>query len=212
MEDSAIRSGRLILVPALITAVVTLLRLTGERLEWSPVLFNRSAGGGLAVVGIVWLIPIFGVYFGLRLARAGERPSHVARALGLVFLALVLIPAVAFGAAAMRVAPRPMVVAFSVASVVAVLVAVRAWPALGRTLVIYGLAARVPVAIVMLLAMLGGWGTHYDAPTPGFPDMLPLTNWFWTGFLPQLTMWIAVTVVIGLLFGVPAAAIFHRER
>ena len=42
--DQATR--RLILVPAIITLVVTLLRLTGELRGWSPRLFSPEAGGG----------------------------------------------------------------------------------------------------------------------------------------------------------------------
>ena len=43
---------QLILVPAVITLGVTLLRLVGELAGWSPALFNREAGGGGALVGI----------------------------------------------------------------------------------------------------------------------------------------------------------------
>ncbi len=72
---------------------VTLLRLTGELLGWSPKLFARTAGGGASPVGIVWLIPIFGIYFALRLAQTGEAPPTVGRALGLAKIARSLGPA-----------------------------------------------------------------------------------------------------------------------
>ena len=215
MTDSGLgRHGRLILVPAVITLAVTLLRLTGELLEWSSVFFNRSAGGGFAIVGIVWLIPILGIYFGLRLTRAGDGPGKVLRALGLVLLAFVLMPVVGFAATAAGVDPNgiTMLLCFVVASVGAVLLAFSAWPALARVLVVYGLAARIPVAIVMLIAILANWGTHYDVPPPGFPEMAPLAKWFWIGFIPQMTIWIAFTVVVGMLFGLIAAAIVHRGR
>jgi hypothetical protein len=215
MTDSSIgRHGRLILVPAVITLAVTLLRLTGELLQWSPALFNRSAGGGGAIVGIVWLVPIFGIYFALHLARAGERPGKLLRALGLVLLAFVIMPAVGFAATAAGMDPngKPLLLLFVAAAIVALIVALRAWPELGRVLTVYGLAARVPVAIVMLLAILGSWGTHYDAPPPGFPEMAPLATWFWVGLLPQLAIWIAFTVIVGMLFGLIAVAIVHRGR
>jgi hypothetical protein len=214
MSDStATRHGRLVLVPALITLAVTLLRLTGELLEWSSTFFNRSAGGGFAVVGIVWLVPIFGVYFALRLARDGERPGKVLRALALVLLAFVLMPAAGLAAGAAGVDPfsRTMVLLYAVASVVAVGLALRAWPELGRVLLVYGLAARIPVAIVMFIAIFASWGTHYDVPpSPDFPQMAPLALWFWIGAVPQLTTWIAFTVVVGSLFGILAVAIVHR--
>ena len=48
---SKLAVGRLVLWPALITLGITLLRLAGELLEWSPRLFNRDAGGGAATDG-----------------------------------------------------------------------------------------------------------------------------------------------------------------
>jgi hypothetical protein len=210
-----IRHGRLILVPAIITLAVTLLRLAGELQNWSSALFNREAGGGMAIVGIVWLVPLFGIYFALRLAREGAGPGKLLRAVVLVLLALVLMPLAGAGAGAAGLDSTgiPMLVIFAVASVVAIVVAFVAWPELGRVLVAYGLAARIPVALVMLVAILGNWGTHYDVPpTPDFPQMAPLVKWFWIGFLPQMTVWIAFTVVIGMLFGLIAVAIVHRGR
>ena len=53
-------------------------------------------------------------------------------------------------------------------SIVGLAIGILAWPALGRTLLAYGLAARIPVALLMLVAMLGNWGTHYDA-RPSYP-------------------------------------------
>ena len=214
-ESGAMRHGHLILVPAVITLAVTLLRLVGELQQWSSALFNREAGGGMAIVGIVWLVPIFGIYFALRLAGEGAGPGKILRAFGLVVLALVLLPAVgAVGAAAgLGQTSVSMLVLVAVASVVAIVVAFKAWPELGRVLVAYGLAARIPVAIVMLIAIFANWGTHYDVPpTPDFPQMAPLTKWFFIGLLPQMTVWIAFTVVIGMLFGLIAVAIVHRGR
>jgi hypothetical protein len=215
MSDSnAVRPGKLILVPAVITLAVTLLRLTGELLHWSPALFNPAAGGGGALVGISWLVPIFGVYFGVRLAQAGQVPARVGRGLGLVLLALALVPAAGAAAAALRIDQQSATafVIFVVASIVAVPIAHRAWPGLGRVLLLYAFAARVPVAVLMLFAIFGSWGTHYDAPPPGLPEMGPLARWLWTGLVPQLTIWIAYTVVIGALFGIVAGALVTRRR
>ena len=89
----------------------------------------------------------------------------------------------------------------SLAAVVAAVALQRyAWPEFTKVMLAYALAARFPVIVVMLFAILGGWGTHYDAPAPGFPEMTPLTNWFWIGFVPQLTFWLMFTVVVGALF------------
>jgi hypothetical protein len=205
----------LILVPAVITLAVTLLRLVGELQQWSPALFNRDAGGGGALVGIVWLVPVFGIYFALKLTGQGEGPDKIARAFGLVLLGFILLPASAVvgQAAGMDPNSRLTLLFFVVVAVVAVLVAMKAWPELWRVLLAYGLAARIPVALVMLIAILGDWGTHYDVPpTPEFPAMAPLAKWFWIGLLPQMTVWIAFTIIVGMLFGLIAAAIVRRRR
>jgi len=215
MSDSIVtRHGRLILVPAVITLAVTLLRLVGELQQWSSALFNREPGGVGAIVGIVWLVPVFGIYFALKLAREGEGPGKVGRAFGLVLLALVVMPVTGMAAGAAGVDPnsRTMQLVIVAAAIAAAFVAVRAWPELGRVLFAYGLAARIPVAIVMLIAIFGDWGTHYDVASPEFPQMAPLAKWFWIGLLPQSTFWIAFTVLVGMLFGLIAVAIVHRGR
>jgi hypothetical protein len=200
----------MILIPAILTLAVTLLRLTGERLGWSKTLFNPEAGGGMALVGIAWLVPIFGIYFALKLAKSGDGPGNPWRALGLGVLAIVVT--VGFGAAAnaMHFGLRRQLLVFAVASAVAVGIAFWAWPALTRTLVAYGLAARIPVAIVMLVAIFGNWGTHYDVAPPGggyVNSFAPVVKWFWIGLLPQMTIWIMFTVVVGLIFGALAVGI-----
>ena len=82
---------RLVLVPALISLVVTLWRLTGELLTWSTVFFNPEAGGVGAIIGITWLAPIFGIYFALHLAKNGDAPSSWGKAIGLVVLGFFLL-------------------------------------------------------------------------------------------------------------------------
>ena len=204
----------MILVPALITLAVTLLRLVGELQHWSPALFNREAGGGGALIGIGWLVPIFGIYFALKHAGRGERPASVGKALGLAFLAFLFTPAAGFVAFAMKLSAVGGLGIFAVTSWISIVVAFRAWPALGRTLLAYAFAARIPVALVMLPAILGNWGTHYDAPPPDSPEVLvmaPLVKWFWIGLVPQLTIWIYVTVVGGILVGSLALAVSKRR-
>jgi hypothetical protein len=213
-DEASVRPGQLILVPAVITLAVTLLRLVGELQNWSPALFSKQAGGGGSLVGISWLVPVFGAWFGWRLAKAGQGPGAIGRALGLALLALVLLPLSGFLAATLGVDQRSLATLgiFAVVSVAGLLVALRAWPALGRVLLAYALAARIPVVLVMLVAILGNWGTHYDVPPPGVPEMSGLWKWFVIGVLPQMTVWLWFTVVIGGLVGIVAGAIGSRGR
>jgi hypothetical protein len=192
---------------------VTLLRLVGELQGWSPLFFSREAGGGGALVGIAWLVPVFGAWFGWKLARSGERTGRLGRALGLAILAFALVPASGLVAGKLGVdeTSLAMLGVFAVVAVAGLAVAYLAWPALGRVLLLYGLAARVPVVLVMLAAILGNWGTHYDVPPPGAPEMSGLWKWAVIGLLPQMTIWLWFTSVIGGVFGIVAGAIAGRR-
>ncbi len=204
----------LVRFPAALTLAVTLVRLAGELEHWPKTFFNPAPGGGLALVGISWLVPIFGVYFGWKLGRAGQGPERVGAGIGLALLAFALVPVAAFAAThlGLRGHPLRLLLVLGATSIVGAFVAMRSWPALGRTLLGYALAARVPVAVLMLFAMLGNWGTHYDVAGPGFPAMGPFRKWLWLGLLPQMTTWIWFTLSIGALFGIIAGAAARRGR
>lgn len=209
MSNVALR--RLILVPALVTLAVTLLRLTGELLQWSPGLFARTAGGGAALVGIVWLIPVFGVWFALQLDKAGAAPASLKRAFGRAGLAFLCASA-GFVLAILLFPQSPVVqlALFTVVTIAAIVIARPGWPELWRVLLAYGIAARAPVLVVMFLSIFLGWDTHYAKPRPDFPPMGPWGLFFWTALLPQGSIWIYLTIVGGILFG--AAAIGIRRK
>lgn len=210
-RPSAETIRRLVLVPALVTLGVTLLRLTGELLGWSPRLFDKSAGGGGAVVGIVWLVPVFGIYFALKLLRMGYAPASRWRALGYAGLALAVLPVLVTLGRALGLPPGGYIALFAVGALVAGWLAYLGWPALGGTLLAYGLAARIPVALIMLVAIYAEWGTHYELGPPGLSPMGPFAKWVAIGLVPQLTFWIGFTMAVGALFGGLAAAIARRE-
>ena len=194
---------RLILVPSILTLAVTLLRAWGELKQWPTVLFNPAPGGGAALVGITWLVPVFGAYFALRLARS-EADVRAGRVLAISLLALGVVFAIHFwvGTIKKEQGGQGILGVFAVSSVLGGLVGLSAWPALGRTLLVYGLAARVPVVLVMLAAIRGDWRTHYDQPPPGFPYLGNwLAKWLWIGLLPQMTIWVAYTVIVGGIAG-----------
>jgi len=209
---------RLIRGPSLVALGVTLLRLIGERGHWSERWFSPATGGivpqGMSwLFGITWLAIPFGAYFGLRLARAGEGPLRPWRAVAwpLAGLGVVLV----VGRLAWRLPlpfPPILIVIWLVMAVAAALAWV-GWPALGRTLLAYGLASRLPVVVVMLFAMRGNWGTHYDYV--GVPFALQLSFWprfFWLAFFPQLVFWVGFTILIGTLAGSLAIVLLMRPR
>jgi hypothetical protein len=211
-DTSDVPVGRLILVPALITLGITVLRLVGELLHWSSRLFNRDAGGLGSIVGIVWLVPVFGVWFALQLRRQGLYP-RLGRAFGFPLLALLLFPAVFIPLSKLQPSLGTQVLVGAVVALAAVAVGMAGWPALGRTLLAYGLAARIPVALLMLVAILGNWGTHYDvAPPEMTAPPPPFLKWVLIGLIPQLTMWMAFTIVVGGLFGAFAVLMARRPR
>lgn len=146
MADNSSSVWRLVRVPVFLTLGVTLLRLLGALGGLPDFLVNREAGGTGAIIGIVWLAPIFAAWFGVRHARAGNTR----------FLSAL-------------------------------------W-----TNFVYGVGARLPVILIMLLATLGDWGTHYDAYPPDMEAMSPLVRWFVGGVFAQGVFWIGIwTVGIG---------------
>ncbi len=199
---------QLILWPAVITLAITLLRLTGELQHWSSALFNPAAGGGGAMVGISWLPLVLGPYFAWQLAVSGKGPQNAWKAAGLALLGLALTLGTFAGAQKLGVSA---IMAAFLVSLAAAFIPWKAWPELAKLLFGYGLAARIPVAIVMLLAIYGNWGTHYDVlppdPPPNLVAMGPLGRWFLIGFVPQMTIWIAFTVLVGTLIGAVVVAL-----
>jgi hypothetical protein len=153
--------GKIILIPALITLGITLLRLLAELMGLPSWLASREAGGPGALIGISWLPPVFGVWFAIKLAGS---PGKL-------------------------------------------------WWNLLKTLFLYGLAARIPVIIIMGLAIFGDWGTHYDAFAPGvYIAATPMTKFIQGGVIIQLVFWLLFwTVGSGMLTGMIAARISSRR-
>jgi hypothetical protein len=141
MADTSPPTTRdLVLVPAIITLAVTALRLVGELQQWSPALFNRAGGGGGALVGISWLPFVFGVYFALRLVRAGQGPASKGKAVGFAVLGLVVAPLAMFIATKMGASQIGVILTACFAFLVGGVIASQGWKALGWTLFVYGLA------------------------------------------------------------------------
>jgi len=210
----------LIMVPALIALAITIVRLVGELAGGSSVLFNREAGGGGALVGIVWLVPIFGVYFAIKLVRQGSGPESAGKVIVLAVLGLVAAVAIVLPVILITGDPNVSVslggaigqqLGIAIASIVAVLILRKGWPAFFQTMLSYAFASRIPVLIVMLIAMLGDWGTHYELGPPGYPEMGFLTKFILIALFPQMTFWIMFTMVVGTLCGGVAAALVRPK-
>jgi hypothetical protein len=206
---------RLIFVPALATLAVTVLRLAGELAHGSRRFFNPEPGGPWAIIGIVWLAPIFGIYFALKLRACAQGPKSYGRALGFVALGVAVVVGLSFAGARLLhpYAFRERLVFAWGIFVLAAILTLPGWPALFRTLLAYSYAARVPVVIVMFFAFWRKWRTHYDAIPPDLPPGLSLpAKYLWLGFFPQLTLWVAFTILAGMLFGSLAAGVAHLVR
>jgi len=214
-SEGRVNIGKWIIVTGLITLAITIIRLVGELQHWNSALFNPAAGGGFAPIGIVWLVPILGIYFGLKLNAAGLGPQGVWSVILFVVIGVVVNGAIFTIGGVLKLQPgSPIFAALgAVGAIIAIMIMQRPWPALFKALLAYGYAARIPVAILMIFAIRGSWGTHYDVqPTPNFPAMHWLAKWFLIGAIPQLLGWIAFTVMIGSLFGAIAVAIANRLR
>ena len=72
MPTSPSSTWALVRTPVLITLAVTALRLLGALGGLPDFLVNREAGGTGAIIGIVWLAPIFAFWFGRQHARSGN--------------------------------------------------------------------------------------------------------------------------------------------
>lgn len=156
MAEEKIEYKKLILVPAVITLAVTLLRLVGEFLNLPAWLASKEPGGAGALIGITWLAPIFAIYFAYKLA--GKSGSLVKN--------------------------------------------------LAKTLFAYGLAARIPVIVIMGLAIFGEWGTHYDAFPPDMASMSPTMKFLLGAVVTQIVLWAGIwTTGIGTLVGFIATKI-----
>lgn len=190
-----------VFVPFLITLAVTVIRLLGELNQWSRFWFNPEPGGGGAPIGIVWLVPVFGLYFGWKLAKSKQPPASVWKTVLWAIAGFAVIALTGMIASGLKLSLVATELLIAIASIVGGYLAYRSWPSMGRIQLAYGLAARVPVAILMLFAIFGNWGTHYDLPPPEFPAMSLFPKWIVIGLIPQMTVWIAFTIIVGALFG-----------
>lgn len=201
---------RQVLVPGLATLAVTALRFVGELLELGPPWFARDAGGGAALVGIGWLVPVFGAVFALRLQRAGHCPARPVSALATLLLGAGFL-GIAFAFAGLLMAPTPWAMAVGACgSLLAGLCAFHAWRELGRLLIAYAIAARVPVMALAFVDAFLGLGTHYGRLAQGAPEYAALPRAL-VLCLAQAVFWVPLTLLCGGLAGLLALALGRRR-
>jgi len=216
MAERSIPIARLIAVPAVITLGITILRLAGELQHWPKPWFSAAPGGGGALVGISWLPLIFGPYFALKLAGSGAGPSSVSKSIGFTVLGLAVLFLSGWWVESTFSHTSILTLLGFVLMLASAFIPRLAWRSLGNTLLAYAFAARIPVLVVMYLALRGnggqGWGTHYDAVAPMFTHSPLAKKFLYEAFLPQMTMWIGWTVVVGSLVGVLVTAVARPHK
>lgn len=168
------------------------------------------------MVGISWLPIIFGPYFALKLVDAGEGPSSIGKAIGFAFVSLVVFVAAGAWFAASVAHPSFLTLFPLLLMLASAFVPRIGWPSLDNVLVAYAFAARIPVLVVMYLAMHAnggaGWGTHYDAVPPTMAQTTLGMKFLYAAVAPQMTLWIGWTAVLGSIFGTVAVAIARRGK
>jgi hypothetical protein len=155
-----------------------------------------------------------GIYFAHKLVKSGAGPISFMSSVGYSLLGVIILLVCAFAPSLLNIQHGfydRLIYGWSF-FVVAALITRRGWPQLFKALLIYGLTARIPVAIIMFFAFRGNWGTHYDAVPPDMPALGLAAKYLWLGFFPQLTVWIAYTVLAGMLFGTIVSGIARLVR
>ncbi|HLU39352.1 MAG TPA: hypothetical protein VK081_08190 [Planctomycetota bacterium] len=218
MSGKSPAMGRPVLIAGIVTLAVTLVRLWGELRGLDARWFSTAPGGAGSVVGITWLMFVFGFWFGARLARGGAAPRSRARALVLHLIAIAILVATVAGVRAVSGADSSTLeglkdlLLFSIpGAVVAALVACFAWPRLWLANFSYALLARIPVVVVTYVACHRQWGTHYEKLGPHDLAVAdPMEKAFWLS-VPQLALWPVLNVLAGGLCGTVAALVFRRR-
>jgi len=174
-----------VFVAALISLLVTALRLYGEQHDWAPTVFNKSSGGGGSWLGITWLVLPFGFWFGRRLAQNGPRPASHGKALLLPIGGIVAAAGLGYLLMQSMPAGRPRGYAFVALSLAAGLCTFVAWRRAWFVLAFYGVLARLPVMLVQYESIRRGWDNHF---AKGPPDSDPNDVLFLLT-LAQATIW-----------------------
>ncbi|MHC5066866.1 MAG: hypothetical protein ACYTG5_23165 [Planctomycetota bacterium] len=195
----------LILWPSIITLMVSLLRLYLQ-VQGS---MSSQSGGGLALLGITWLVFLFGSWFGWCLFKQASQPSLRRGALWALLPMIALVCAVMLGFGNIDQADQSDAAYASLRAtvVVIVIVAVLAagfcfviWPRLAFAMLLYAIPARLTVLAITYLAKQQDWDTHYTKFGPAGIER-DLGETMYAASVAQMGFWVCFTVVGGVLAG-----------
>lgn len=195
-----------VLLAAVITLAITVLRLVGELQGWSPLWFGDNTAGAGALVGIVWLVPVFGFWFGRRLQATGHGPASLRRALMAPLMGV--LTAIAVTAVSLLALPIEKTTVFRVMTVAwpaAGLLALWAWPPMFGVNLVYSVLARAPIVALTYYAIAKGWDTHHAALAEGAPSVDDAER-AWILTVAQVCLWLPFTAMVGGVFGALGAA------
>ena len=205
MSDHQSRIAPMLCVAALLTLVVTVVRVVGEYHTWDPSWFSSEAGSPFNPFGIVWLVPVFGFLFGRRLSRSRGTPRFVTGFFVPMFGFFAIMAAAVFVG---RLEGREMYDALTYvfyAGPVLSLLALFAWPRAFVAMLGYAIVVRVPVMLVQYLDVQNGWQTHYGRVHEALGE-LGADDRIWLLTLAQAGFWIPFTVTLGSAFAAIGAA------
>ena len=196
-EGSNVRVLPLLLVAAILTLVVTVVRLIGELNSWDARWFATGPGGDQSPFGIIWLVPVFGFMFGRRLAHGG-RPPFVASFFVPAFGLVALLGAGAYLLKTFEGAElRTWMGYFVYAGPILALLALFAWPRAFLVNLGYALLARIPVVVIQYLDIKNGWQTHYGKVHPKAGLDVTADDRLMMLTLAQGTIWVPFTLLLG---------------
>lgn len=196
---------RLLLLPSVLTLLVSIARLVSE----VQGLGTTQSGGAGFWLGISWLAPVFGGWFGWRLARGGSAPT-LSRAWLWALVALLAIVGTAVWQFSQidrtdrtdaAMAPlRSVVLTIVAVAIPMALLQFAVWRRLATALLLYGLIARATVVALTWLAKSQGWDTHYQKFGPGGIEV-DMERTLVSATIAQLGFWVPFTIVTGTLVG-----------
>ncbi len=202
--------SRAVVIAGILTLVLSAVRLYGELEGWDPKYFSREAGGGMALAGIAWLVPIFGLWFGARLARNGRAPARTGRAIGFPLIGFALMVGVfVLQMRVLKLEGTAASLLFWVTGPVCALFGAVAWPAMFATNLGYGLLARLPIVAVTYWAVRAGWDVHHVKLPPSSTTLEAEKAFFLS--MAQVTLWVPFTILVGGFFGGIAAAMTRKR-